>query len=323
MRSIAPRWLAAVAIAGAAVLLLPTLAVGQELATGAPVAEQPAAPPGEVAPVTGETAPAPPVAEQPEAPAAEGPAVGEETPAPVEEVPVEAPAPPPAQTPEGEAAAPSPGAEATPTPSPLPPEVIALPTTTPLPAAPDIPAPPVTPAGERLAAAVAATPAPAVSISTAAPDLPAPSAAAVPSAPDAPAAKGAPRGETIPDFVTTILSAGETTPRLDAAPASVGPGGEPRDGFLASGDEASVQFAPSFQAPIGAAPSGSSLLAVLAGYVLPGSGGAPASTIVLLIVLGLILGVTYGAFPQMTERLAAGRLLGASAGHGLAVRRPG
>ena len=41
------------------------------------------------------------------------------------------------------------------------------------------------------------------------------------------------------------------------------------------------------------------------------------------IVLGTILGVTYGAFPQMTERLAAGRLLGASAGHALAVRRPG
>ena len=85
----------------------------------------------------------------------------------------------------------------------------------------------------------------------------------------------------------------------------------------------SVEFAPSFVAPIGAAPSGSSLLAVLAGYVLPGSGGAPASTIILLIVLGTILGVTYGAFPQMTERLAAGRLLGASAGHALAVRRPG
>ncbi len=75
--------------------------------------------------------------------------------------------------------------------------------------------------------------------------------------------------------------------------------------------------------PVGAAPTGSSLLAVLAGYVLPGSGGAPASTIVLFIVLGLILGLTYGAFPQMTERLALGNLMGASRGHGLAVRRPG
>jgi hypothetical protein len=162
-----------------------------------------------------------------------------------------------------------------------------------------------------------------VSIGAAAPDVPTPARTAVPSTPDAPAEKAAPRGETIPDFVTTILSAAETTPRFDAAAASVGPGADPRDDFLPTGDETSVEFAASFVAPIGAAPSGSSLLAVLAGYVLPGSGGAPASTIVLLIVLGLILGVTYGAFPQMTERLAAGRLLGASAGHGLAVRRPG
>ena len=71
------------------------------------------------------------------------------------------------------------------------------------------------------------------------------------------------------------------------------------------------------------APAGSSLLAVLAGYVLPGGGGAPASTLVLFIVLGLILGIGYAARPQISERVALGRLLGAATGHGLAVCRPG
>ena len=62
---------------------------------------------------------------------------------------------------------------------------------------------------------------------------------------------------------------------------------------------------------------------MLAGYVLPGSSGPPASTLVLLIVIGLILGVGYAARPQLTEAVASADLLGASSGHGLAVRRPG
>ena len=62
---------------------------------------------------------------------------------------------------------------------------------------------------------------------------------------------------------------------------------------------------------------------MLAGYVLPGGSGAPPSTLVLFIVLGLILGVTYAACSQLTERLSLGGLLGASTGHRLAVRRPG
>jgi hypothetical protein len=318
MRSIAPRWLVAVAIAGAAALLVPALAAGQTAVSDAPASELPATPPGEVTPVTETPAPTDPVAETPATPPAEGPAAGDEVTAPVDELPGEAPAPPPAQTPEG--AAPSPGSEATPTPTPVPGDVIELPTAGTLPHTPDLPVPAPTPPGERLAAAVAA---PALSIAPAAPDAPAAAGPmAVPSTPDAPAptkAAAAPKASDI--FLTTSLGSVDTTTELAVPEASVPVAPGPGDGFAPN--PPSVEIAPTFVAPIGAAPSGSSLLAVLAGYVLPGGGGAPASTIVLLIVLGLILGVTYGAFPQMTERLAAGRLLGASAGHGLAVRRPG
>ena len=103
-------------------------------------------------------------------------------------------------------------------------------------------------------------------------------------------------------------------------PASSGSTVSP-DGF--SSDETVHLTVPELVAPIGSAPSGSSLLAVLAGYVLPGSSGPPASTLVMLIVIGLILGVGYAARPQLTEALASQRLLGASSGHGMAVRRPG
>lgn len=76
-------------------------------------------------------------------------------------------------------------------------------------------------------------------------------------------------------------------------------------------------------APLGYAPAGSSLLAVLAGYILPGGAGAPASTLVLFIVIGLILGVTYAGLPRLTERLGLFGLLADSLEHRLAVRRPG
>lgn len=56
--------------------------------------------------------------------------------------------------------------------------------------------------------------------------------------------------------------------------------------------------------------------------MLPG-GGAPASTLVLFIVVGLILGIGLAGAPRGFERLALSRLLGASDGHSLAVPRPG
>ena len=50
-------------------------------------------------------------------------------------------------------------------------------------------------------------------------------------------------------------------------------------------------------APEGVATGGSSLLAVLAGYILPGSGPAPPATLMMLVLLGLILAAVYAPRP--------------------------
>ena len=71
------------------------------------------------------------------------------------------------------------------------------------------------------------------------------------------------------------------------------------------------------------------VIAVLAlaftGVIVYIFGSALAIYVVLagLIVIGLILGVGYAARPELTEALASTNLLGASSGHGMAVRRPG
>ena len=85
----------------------------------------------------------------------------------------------------------------------------------------------------------------------------------------------------------------------------------------------STLFSESVAAPIGAVSSGSSLLAVLAGYVLPGVGGPPASTIIMFMLVGLIVALARAPRAQLSERLHMGALLGAASGHGLAVCRPG
>jgi hypothetical protein len=76
-------------------------------------------------------------------------------------------------------------------------------------------------------------------------------------------------------------------------------------------------------APTGAAGSGSSLLAVLAGYILPGAGPAPPATLMMLVILGLIVAAVYAPRPAGSERIWLSGLLGPSAGHDMAVRRPG
>jgi hypothetical protein len=76
-------------------------------------------------------------------------------------------------------------------------------------------------------------------------------------------------------------------------------------------------------APQDAAPGGSSLLAVLASYILPGSGPVPPSTMMMLVLLGLILMAAYAPRPSGSERIWLSGLLGPSSGHRLAVRRPG
>jgi hypothetical protein len=75
--------------------------------------------------------------------------------------------------------------------------------------------------------------------------------------------------------------------------------------------------------PQNAAPAGSSLLAVLASYILPGSGPAPPATLMMLVLLGLVLAAVFAPRPAGSERIWLSGLLGPRAGHGLAVRRPG
>ena len=84
-------------------------------------------------------------------------------------------------------------------------------------------------------------------------------------------------------------------------------------------------FAPRLSAPAGPAPAGSSLLAVLASYVLPGGGPLPASTTLLLLVqLAVILAALLaGPRPGLFERIVPSGLLGARRGCALAVSRPG
>lgn len=74
----------------------------------------------------------------------------------------------------------------------------------------------------------------------------------------------------------------------------------------------------------GPAPVGSSLLAVLASYVLPGGGSLPIqSTLFLFVQLAVILAFALAPRPGSGERLVLWGLLRSQAGHRLAVRRPG
>ena len=74
----------------------------------------------------------------------------------------------------------------------------------------------------------------------------------------------------------------------------------------------------------GPAPVGSSLLAVLASYVLPGGGSLPIqSTLFLFVQLAVILAFALAPRPGSGERLVLWGLLRSQPGHRLAVRRPG
>jgi hypothetical protein len=69
---------------------------------------------------------------------------------------------------------------------------------------------------------------------------------------------------------------------------------------------------------------GSSLLAVLAGYVLPGGGTMPGSTLFLFLMqLGLLALVAFAPARRGFERVVAIGLLAGRPGHQMAVRRPG
>jgi hypothetical protein len=96
----------------------------------------------------------------------------------------------------------------------------------------------------------------------------------------------------------------------------------PADFGLAA--ETTSPFDVHLEAQGGPAPAGSSLLAVLASYVLPGGGSLPVqSTLFLFVQLAVILAFALAPRPGSGERLVLWGLLRPQAGHRLAVRRPG
>ena len=109
-------------------------------------------------------------------------------------------------------------------------------------------------------------------------------------------------------------SAAAPTPRAES-PADFGaPATAPEDN----------PFQVHLEAQGGPAPVGSSLLAVLASYVLPGGGSLPIqSTLFLFVQLAVILAFALAPRPGSGERLVLWGLLRPQAGHRLAVRRPG
>ena len=125
----------------------------------------------------------------------------------------------------------------------------------------------------------------------------------------------------------TIQSAGFTNPiSLErSAPSVAAPTRRaegPADFGLAA--ETTFPFDVHLEAQGGPAPVGSSLLAVLASYVLPGGGSLPIqSTLFLFVQLAVILAFALAPRPGSGERLVLWGLLRPQAGHRLAVRRPG
>ncbi len=346
-------WLRYLVVALLIALAVPGLAMAQDAGTAvaeppAPEATATSAPAPEATPpeAADEQAPADPAPAEAtpgaQATPAAPPAAGSEgATVPVEDVPVELsglPETEPVATPPPAAGepVPTPGAapelpEATPGTEPAPvvtlpsratpaaPPAIQLAAATPPPAPPKPPVAVSTPTSTRLVGSLG-TPSRPLAVEIGPPQTP--RSAPVQRAARARTAMAAALGGAKNPFVLSSSS-----PVLNA-PATSGPSGPPAPAAKTSVTEfaegATVDLtAPQLVAPVGAAPAGSSLLAVLAGYVLPGTSGPPASTLVLLIVIGLILGVGYAARPQLSEAVVSINLLGASSGHGMAVRRPG
>lgn len=83
-------------------------------------------------------------------------------------------------------------------------------------------------------------------------------------------------------------------------------------------------FSARVEAPMSAVAGGSSLLAVLASYALPGSGPVPMSlALVMFAQLAIMLGMMRAPRVHLSERLVIVGLLAGDAGHRRAVQRPG
>ena len=331
-----PALLRLVVVAVFLACLVPAMALADDSGTAvmdAPASEAPA--PASEAPATdpgAEPAPVeePAAAAEPE-PVAEGSAAPDETPATAPPPSSEAPEPVPAPAPEAEV--------------PVVPEIL-VPVLEPV-LAPTLPelVPVIGAPGDTGAR-------PIVAVVTPVPDaLPAPRAPASPGgplaavapivadAPPAPGLAGALGAPTAPAAGPDAARSDDGVLRPPVREAAQVFGEQPAGAFAAPvADEPPVapisslapdraapdptSFTVQVTAPEGSAPQGSSLLEVLAGYVMPGS-GPPASSIIFLVLLGTLLAAIYAPRPQVSERIHLLGLLGPRSGHGMAVRRPG
>ncbi len=302
-------------------VVLGLIAVGLLMLLVVPALASAQAPAAPAAPAAQETSPDPAAAE----PAAAEPAPADEATPPVAEEPAPTePAAPPAATEPAPTPAPAPPGDPGPT-SPVISDTPAAPAA-PAEASPDngptlvLPDAPATPGAVKVAAGPDRADAPP-------PDAPPPlvTPIAAPSAP--PDAPMAPTPATRPDPVAadaTPLPGTEliTTLGPDRAPDALTLAEEAEPGPAGQDEDAAGNPFATFGAPDGAVPAGSSLLAVLASYAIPGS-GLPSTTLLLFVQLALILAAFYAPRSGIGERLVALGRLGPRHGYRTVLARPG
>jgi len=312
----------AVLIGLVSMLAIPSFAMGQAAVAEPATSVQTPTPADEATPVEQTPVEQTPVDEGEVAPAPTDPAT------PVDEAPAtddgstEAPAPPPTEQSGTAVPTPAPTGEVVPTP-----EVVTPPESqvAPLPLTPDAPrlgpavkvpavlvpvAPATTPTGILPAQVVAAAP----------PDAP-----KVVPAPADTAARPATPARAAADLPSYLSVPASLDPRQTMAPATPDPAATavPSSMDISASVDPEAFGGVQAVAPQGSVSNGASLLEVLAGFVMPGSTGPPASSIVFLILLGTLLLAAYAPRPQMSERLHLLGLMGPRSGHAMAVRRPG
>jgi hypothetical protein len=312
--------LGALAVGLLLLLVVPAMASANAPETATPPAAQEEFPAAE--------APADQPAPAGEAPPADGAVPGDQAAAPGDPL---QPAPPPATEPETSTPAPAPAGDPQPAP-PLVPGTPAAPeapatetesapeghaTTIVLPGVASLPssgrAPPA------LERTVSAEPPPVAAAPTLTPVAP-------PSAPPDPPTVASPparaRAHPAPpprsDLVEALGGVHRGPPDALTRTREVGPGPA---GVPAEAEDGTNPFA-TLAAPGGPVPAGSSLLAVLASYVLPG-GGLPTSTLILFIQLAVILAAFYAPRSGLGERIHALGRLGPRLGYRTVLARPG
>ncbi len=319
-------WMRAILAALVIAVLTPAMAAAQ---VAAPETPEVVPAPSDPEPVLGEPeSPPPPADEAP--PAAEQPPASEPTTPPQAEEPgpTEPTAPP---APPAETTPVPPGAEG-PAAPPAPPEVSPTPvTTTPLPGTPDAPRAIVGGAVLGPALSVDGGPGalpkavPPIAVKVAGGPTPPPAALAVstlgtPTAPPGPPAPQAtPPASRMdapppPELSRSLFEAAPTPPAptrrdtgLPAAEANRS-GTNPFDTIAATG---------------GPLPAGSSLLAVLASYVLPGVGAPPGTVLLLFVQLAVILAAFFAPPLGLGERALALARVGPRSGYRTVLARPG